>query len=185
MLGSCRGQFIPPHPRCRLCQRIEPKEVLITQDAIDIMRNEAAGSGKLETGGILIGFRSDTGNIVVVKATGPGPKAFRTENWFEKDIAYCQEQLIESSRALGPKGQYVGEWHYHPRGTNQPSGTDIMSLSAIAKQVNYSTDEPLMIILSPELEMAFTLHPANKGFIEAGFKVIDPETVQDINCRLV
>jgi len=185
LLGSCCGQFIPPHPRCRLCQRIEPKEVLITQEAIDMMRSEAAGSGKVETGGILTGFRSDTGNIVVVKATGPGPGAVRTENWFEKDVAYCQEQLNESSRTLGPKGQYVGEWHYHPRGTNQPSGTDIQSLSGIAEQLNYSTDEPLMIILSPELEMAFTLHPAYKGFIKAGFKVINAEAVLDIPCRLV
>lgn len=181
--AACHRQFIPPHPKCRLCQRIEPKEVLLTEESFVIIRREAAASGQIETGGILIGFRNETGNIVVVRATGPGPKAVRTEARFEKDIEYCQQQLIESSQSLGLKGQYVGEWHYHPTGTNEPSGTDIKSLAEIARQVNYATDEPVMVIVSPDLELAFTIHPTYRGFVRTTFKVIDSGLIKQMKCQ--
>jgi len=182
--GSVHRQFIPPHPKCRLCQRLEPKEVLITEEAIEVMRQEAATSGKVETGGILIGFRNESGNIVVVKATGPGPNAVRTENRFEKDVEYCQQRLVEAAKSLVPRGQYVGEWHYHPHGNNEPSGTDIKSLSEIAEQINYATDEPIMVIVSPELEAAFTLHPAYKGYVRTTYQIIDSERVINMEYQL-
>lgn len=82
---------------------------------------------------------------------------------------------------LGNRGQYVGEWHYHPAGTNQPSGRDLQSLAEIASQVDYATDEPILIILSPKLEFAFTIHPATKGYVPTDFKVIPAGKAKSIN----
>lgn len=184
-LSSLKGQFIKPHSKCRLCQRIEPKEVFITEEAIDKMKYEAKNAGRVETGGILIGYRSETGNLVVIEATEPGPNAVCTESRFERDIEYCQKKLTESSIRLGLKGQYVGEWHFHPKIGNQPSIRDIRSLSEIANQINYATDEPLMIILSPEYELGFTLHPTGKDYRSTSHKVIDRETIILTKCQVI
>ena len=103
--GVCYKHFIPPHPKCRLCQRIELKEVLIAQESVDHMRGEAVSAGRVETGGILIGFRNITGNLVVTKSTGPGPNAICREDAFERDVEYCQQQLKESSEELQGDGK--------------------------------------------------------------------------------
>jgi len=172
---------IKPHPKCRLCQRLEPKEVLISEDVYKFIKNEASKSNKIETGGILMGFRSELGNIVVTRVSGPGPKAIRRKDWFERDCEFCQQMLEEAVVEIGNRGQYVGEWHYHPTGSNHPSGRDLQSLTEIAMQTNYATDEPILIIISPELEFAFTIHPANKGYVATIFKVIPTDKAKEIN----
>ena len=66
--------------------------------------------------------------------------------------------LLNAFDELGEQGLYLGEWHYHPLGSNEPSGIDIKSLTEIAVQDNYRIDRPIMIILSPNLEYAITIH---------------------------
>ena len=77
---------------------------------------------------------------------------------FEKDEEYCQGELETSFEKLKNKGLYLGEWHYHPTGTNKPSGLDIKSLTEIAAQDNYRIDRPIMLIFSPTSECALTIH---------------------------
>jgi len=180
----CFRQYIPPHPKCHLCQRLEARGVLITRESLAAVSAEVSKSIGIETGGILIGFRARNGKVVIVRATGPGPKAVRTPTWFDRDVEYCQQQLKEASDLLGLKGQYVGEWHFHPVGSSEPSGRDIRSMGEIAAQINYATDEPIMLIVSPETKMVFTLHPAYKAFIEAAFQVIDSGQVDAMECQV-
>ncbi len=81
-----------------------------------------------------------------------------TETFFLKDEEYTQKELEIAAKELGSKGLYLGEWHYHPVGKNTPSGTDIKSLTEIAKQKTYRISVPLLIIASPTLEFALTIH---------------------------
>jgi len=60
--------------------------------------------------------------------------------------------------------EYVGEWHSHPSVNSQPSGVDIKSLSEIAAQPNYLTQEPVMIILANNGDPSCTVHPVGKTF---------------------
>ncbi len=171
---------LKPHPKCRLCQRLSPKDVLIARDAYEFMKNEGSRSGDIETGGILMGFRSGTGNLIITKVSGPGPSSIRRSDWFERDRDFCQQVLDKTVAELGERGQYVGEWHYHPRDTNQPSGRDLQSLTEIALQANYATDEPVLVILSPDLEFAFTIHPASKSYVSTDFKITSSEETRVI-----
>jgi integrative and conjugative element protein (TIGR02256 family) len=92
---------------------------------------------------------------------------------FEKDIEYCQQYLnalfIESDR----KTVYVGEWHSHPCKNNHPSGLDIKSLSEIAVEKRYLTEQPVMIILSDDGCPSCTVHPAGKRFYFTELSAID------------
>ncbi|MBW2063563.1 MAG: ThiF family adenylyltransferase [Deltaproteobacteria bacterium] len=159
--GLIRADRIPPHPKCFVCQRLEAKKVYIFQEVLDFMRQESAESGDVETGGVLIGFRKGGDEYVIVRASKAGPNATRTKTRFEKDEEYCQKELLDAFDELGEKGLYLGEWHFHPSGGNEPSGLDIKSLTEIAAQDNYRIDKPIMIILSPELEYAITIHDRN------------------------
>ncbi len=156
--GLIRANSIPPHPKCHVCQRLEDTKINILKNVLDFMKRESAESGDIETGGLLIGHRKDNGEYVIVRASKPGPNAIRTKTRFEKNEEYCQKELLDAFNKLGEQGLYLGEWHYHPSGGNEPSGLDIKSLTEIAAQDNYRIDKPIMIILSPKLEYAITIH---------------------------
>lgn len=156
--GIIRSSFIPPHPDCPVCQRLEEKKIVVKKDAYDFMKRESANSKDEETGGVLIGYRTPQGRFVVWKATGPGPKAVRTRTLFRRDVEYCQKEIDRAAAEHGSKGQYVGEWHYHSVDDNTPSGIDIRSLKEIAEQENYLVEHPVMVIFSASLECAITIH---------------------------
>lgn len=169
--GLISGQNIPPHPNCTVCQKLEEKKIFITKETYDFIKQESADSKDIETGGVLIGYRRNDGVYLVLRATKPGPKAKRTQTGFEKDEEYCQEAVLAAYNERGDKGLYLGEWHYHPRGSNKPSGLDIKSLTEIAFQENYRIDKPVMIILSPSLEFALTIHDKNSQCIQLPLQI--------------
>ena len=171
--GSILSNHIPPHPNCPICQGLEDKKISIRKDAYQLVKKESAESKDVETGGVLIGHRKEDGTYVVIGASKPGPKATRTNILFEKDEDYCQKFLDDAYNELGEKGLYLGEWHYHPTGGNKPSGTDIKSLTEIAAQENYRIDKPVMIILSPTLEFALTIHDKNGNCVQISLDISD------------
>lgn len=171
--GFIRADRIPPHPKCIVCQKLEEKKVYILKEVLDFMRNESAVSGDVETGGILIGFRKGGDEYVIVRASKAGPNAIRTKTRFEKDEEYCQKELLDAFNELSEKGLYLGEWHFHPSGSNEPSGLDIKSLTEIAAQENYRIDKPIMLILSPELEYAITVHDKNGKCVRIPFRIVE------------
>lgn len=170
--GSVRTYTLPPHSNCPVCQKLEDKKIHISRDIYDFIRQESAESKEVETGGVLIGYRTDEGTYVISKASKPGPKAIRTKTRFEKDEEYCQKVLNDAYRELGEKGLYLGEWHYHPSGSNEPSGLDIKSLTEIAAQDNYRIDKPVMIILSPTLEFGITIHDKSNRCVQLPLNIL-------------
>lgn len=156
--GNLSSWNIPPHLDCPTCQKLQEKKVYMVREAYEFAKKESAASKDIETGGIILGYRTGDGKYVITRITGPGAKAVRTADWFEKDVEYCQREIEKAFVELGDKGLYLGEWHYHVIGGNSPSGTDIKSLTEIAAQDNYRVDKPVMIIISPALECAITIH---------------------------
>jgi integrative and conjugative element protein (TIGR02256 family) len=170
--GLIRAEKIPPHPKCFVCQKLEDKKIHIIKEVLDFMKQESAKSGDVETGGVLLGYRNAGDEYVIVRASKPGPNAVRTKTLFEKDEEYCQKLLLDAFNELGEKGLYLGEWHYHPLGGNEPSGRDIKSLTEIATQDNYRIDKPIMVILSRTLEYAITIHDKNGKCVQIPLNVI-------------
>jgi len=168
-----KRQFLPPHPNCPVCHEKIPKPVILAQIARESILGEVKKVEGVETGGILIGFETEERDIIILRASGPGPKAVMTETRFEKDIEYCQQQLEESSRELGIRGLYVGEWHFHPSGSNHPSPLDIKSMYEIAHQENYATDQPAMIIVGPDHNLSGTIHPITAEYLKTEISNID------------
>jgi len=150
-MGMIYADQIPPHPECKVCQTLEQKKVSILKSQYQLIKQEIAKGPDVETGGILIGQRESDGKYVINRSTGPGPNATKTKTLFEKDEAYCQKELEKSLVALGDKGLYIGEWHYHPVGSNSPSG------------------------LSQAMECALTIHDKHGSCVSLSLEVLAQE----------
>ncbi|MEK7719503.1 MAG: ThiF family adenylyltransferase, partial [Bacteroidota bacterium] len=158
------SQYISPHPDCFYCHHDKHINVSILTEKIAFIQELIRQNPEMETGGVLVGWTDEKGNIFVTDVSGPGPKASQMATKFEKDVIYCQNFLDELYELSLQKKVYVGEWHSHPSSNNKPSGTDIKSLSEIAIQKEYLTDTPIMIIFSNSGEPSCTVHPAGKRY---------------------
>lgn len=152
------GNSFLPWSGCPTCQIPPVNEIVIPPDVRVVIQAEVEASTTTETGGILIGY-VDGRKAVIVKATGPGPKAVRTPTRFERDVEFVQEELNRMTTELGPRGLYIGEWHSHLESDPKPSGRDILSLTEIAESANYATECPVMLIagLDPKSRKMVTL----------------------------
>lgn len=122
------------------------ESVVLADGVLAAMRAEAERGLPAETGGVLVGRRESGGRVVVVHATGPGPRALRTPTRFRRDGAYAQAEVDRLHAAHGGRADYVGEWHTHPAPVG-PSGVDLAGMAWIGDNPSYRTAEPLLIIL--------------------------------------
>ncbi len=108
---SVAQSHFEPQLACPSCGAAKIREAFLPDAVREFIYSEVTSSPIVETGGILIGRRDGT-TAVIVRATGPGPKAVRTATRFERDVDFVQQQLdIESSK--DPSNVYIGEWHSH------------------------------------------------------------------------
>lgn len=169
---SLHEAFLGPHPQCRLCNSVPITSVHIPERIQQAILSEIQETGVNETGGILTGFYSQDGVATVMSASGPGPNAVRRPNWFERDVKFCQDSLQKSVEKFGAHGEYLGEWHFHPTGTNRPSPQDIKSMAEIAIQPNYATRFPIALIVSSSHDFGFTVHPPRSPYKSVPYEVV-------------
>lgn len=100
-----------------------------------------------ETGGILVGFYTPTGeSAVVTRVTGPPKDSKAGATWFHRGTDSLNEQL---ARRWGKGEFYLGEWHYHPGSSPPvPSPQDCTQLEQIADSPRYHCPEPVLVIAS-------------------------------------
>ena len=165
-------QTLLPHKDCPYCNNERQIKVSILENTFIFMQKLIQKNSSFETGGVLAGQINGNNDITITHASDPGPGAIQSATKFEKDVKYCQEFLdklyIESNRKIF----YLGEWHSHPNTNNNPSGTDLNSLSEIAFEKEYLTDCPVMIIFSNEGVPSCTIHPAGKRFYFSSLDII-------------
>lgn len=165
--------FIPIHSECQFCNVDKLGKVIINSEVFRLMTSESQSNPTIETGGVLVGQYAHDDAILVKFASGPGPKAKKTESSFVRDIEYCQAFIYEKYQQFGERAIYVGEWHYHTLNISEPSHVDLTSMAQISNQPNYLTDNPLMIIITPDGNASCTVHPSGGTFYHADYTVED------------
>lgn len=122
-----------------------------------------------ETGGTIAGrYSDDRALAVVTQISGPPFDSKSGRTWFVSGI----QGLKEWFKALWGRGEYyLGEWHFHPDGSSNPSSTDIEQMCKIAATKNYHCPEPLMLIIggNPTKRNSSTqvfVFPRGQGFHE-------------------
>ncbi|NQU25652.1 MAG: ThiF family adenylyltransferase [Candidatus Nealsonbacteria bacterium] len=145
---------LPRHNDCPVCQEPDIVGAVLSEAVRAEILSHVHLSVSVESGGILLGFVDDERKAVVVRATGPGPKAKKSAARFERDVDFVQAELEQAARDFGRRGLYIGEWHSHLNAEPEPSGRDIMSMCGIAEASNYATRCPIMLIAGIDIDTA-------------------------------
>ena len=106
---------------------------MIYASELEVIERHVADSPRIETGGELAGLWTHDGSPVVLFAGFPGPKAQRTETFFEQDLDHhldLQRRLWEQYRV-----QILGLWHsHHQLGLRELSSGDARRTSNYAQR---------------------------------------------------
>lgn len=114
---------------------------------LPLLQEEADRHYPLETGGLLVGYRS--GNEWVVQdVVGPGPAARHRQRSFDPDHAWHAAELQARFAGSGGRQIYLGDWHTHPDGLLALSHRDLRALRRIIASEQAQTPEPLSALLA-------------------------------------
>ncbi|EAA7975140.1 Mov34/MPN/PAD-1 family protein [Escherichia coli] len=127
----------------------------LSSSSLQQMIDECIKAGTNETGGILIGSYSEDGSTAfIVEATARPDDSLVGRTTFQRGVKGLKS-LLDSRWKTGQ--YYVGEWHFHPGGSSEPSPDDFVSMKNISSNPNYQCREPVMIILGGDPSGAYTL----------------------------
>lgn len=107
---------------------------------------EACFKFPLETGGVLLGYRTGSDHVITNAICG-GPCAVHRVNSFIPDYSFQEAEIASFYNRSNGNINYLGDWHTHPNGTPRLSRKDKATLLRISKFKDARIDEPLMGIL--------------------------------------
>jgi len=142
----------------------------IAAGAAEGMIRDAEQQFPRESGGVLLGYRSDSGISVVVAATGPGPRARHTDTRYVPDAAYDQQQITEAFDATEGQVTYIGDWHSHSTGSGRLSHLDRKTLSRIANATDAFCPRPVMLIALRDTRTEWQLRAWEGSLVRLGFR---------------
>jgi integrative and conjugative element protein (TIGR02256 family) len=125
-----------------------------------IERSAAVAADGREIGGILLGFDAPVQErFWVTEASEAGPVAERRPTYFRRDLDFVS---WVAERAFAIDGsQWIGDWHTHPGGPPEPSGTDLASWREALAASDLSVF--LALILVPGAERGWE-HPSRQAW---------------------
>ncbi len=112
--------------------------------AIEQITRLAESYSPLETGGVLMGWRSGP-NRVVAAIIGPGPRALHGRHMFLPDHEWQVGQIDLAFAASKGDLDYLGDWHTHPDGVAALSALDRKTLHKLGRK----TPDAIMAIAAP------------------------------------
>ena len=117
----------------------------ISQDVIEAIEIECRRNPEKETGGILVGARTDS-HTIVTHCSGPGLIWNSSKHHFTKDTDYSQQTLNLLNEYFGVN--YLGLWHKHPIEYPNPSQGDVLNAMDEISNINIGLNELLTPICS-------------------------------------
>ena len=137
--------------------------LVIGDDQLAKILDMCLASYPLETGGVLTGHYNETlDTAIVTRATGPPPDSQRRRTAFYRGTQGLHELL----RVLWSKKEYyLGEWHYHPGSSPEPSAADIKRMQEIAENDNANCPEPILLVAGGNRAITAHVFPRNQGVV--------------------
>jgi hypothetical protein len=127
-------------------------KVVVDEGVVDVMRRLRAEMLPNETGGIVVGyFDFNVGTLFIVSALPPPPDSHHSPTSFIRGVEGLEERLKDVAQRTANIVGYVGEWHSHPDGHSaDPSGTDVVQLTALATKMSEDGLSAIQIIVSAD-----------------------------------
>ncbi|NJI72720.1 hypothetical protein HCX49_05840 [Sphingobacterium kitahiroshimense] len=118
--------------------------VNITDDCINYIK-ELSFNSQNETGGILIGnYQNDYSVAYISLITGPPKDSKKARFTFTRGVSGLSKILDEN---WGVGKYYLGEWHFHPGTSPEPSRQDVNQIHQISQTGKYECPEPILLII--------------------------------------
>lgn len=100
----------------------------------------------LETGGIIVGYyTADQSTAIVCDVTDAPADSKFGRCKFYRGISGLDKLL---KRVWNQGKYYLGEWHYHPDSSPEPSAIDDQQMLKISKNHKASCPEPILLVAS-------------------------------------
>ena len=137
--------------------------LVIADELVTKILEMCLASYPLETGGVLIGHYNETlDTVVATRATGPPPDSQRRRTAFYRGTQGLHELL----RVLWSKKEYyLGEWHYHPGSSPEPSAADVRRMQEIAESDNTNCPEPILLVVGENRAVTAHIFPRNQEVV--------------------
>lgn len=98
-----------------------------------------------ETGGILVGRYNNNQDLAIITKIITSPSDSRAgRTWFHRGIKGLKYLL---NCLWSENIYYLGEWHFHPFASPNPSSVDIKQIKKIALSKDYNCPEPILLIV--------------------------------------
>jgi len=105
-------------------------------------------AGCWETGGILIGhYTRYRDQAIVTEVTGPPVDSIRRRWLFVRGFAGVQRRI---DRVWRRQDFYLGEWHFHPFASPDPSDRDRDQLRDFSTDRAYACPEPILLVIGDD-----------------------------------
>ncbi|MFF2911147.1 Mov34/MPN/PAD-1 family protein [Paenibacillus sp. NPDC057934] len=119
--------------------------VLLENELINQMLNFCRAKMPLETGGILVGeYSKNALSARIMYISGPPQDSKHRTHEFYRGTHNLESLLSD----FWEKGLfYLGEWHFHPKASPNPSLVDRKQMRKISNGNNYNCPEPILLIL--------------------------------------
>jgi [CysO sulfur-carrier protein]-S-L-cysteine hydrolase len=118
----------------------------IKQELLDELYKVGMHHYPREFGGLLVGYYADDFKTCFIETTIL-PKKYKSSRYnFERGKEGLKGKLTEFYNNE-PRLIYVGEWHTHPDGSTEPSGTDFNAMIEIAESDEVLIRNPILLIL--------------------------------------
>jgi integrative and conjugative element protein (TIGR02256 family) len=102
----------------------------------------------METGGILVGYYNRAHDCAIVTDSSAAPEdSFCGRRSFWRGISGLQMWLLFLWNRTRRR-YYLGEWHFHPRASPEPSSTDVAQMKQNARDPSYNCPEPILLLLA-------------------------------------
>ncbi len=139
-------KWIPPEGGYRVFVEARPWKT---------MAQACANAESVETGGILIGYYSqDRSTAIVTHATCAPSDSESGPTGFHRGVVGLR-QLLSRLWENSDRRYYLGEWHYHPANTVEPSCKDFIQMRLICVSTNYHCAEPILLIVGKGIGVDF------------------------------
>ena len=138
-------------------------QLVIGDELLTKILDMCLASYPLETGGVLIGRYNQTlDTAIATRATEPPLDSQRRRTTFYRGT----QGLHELFRLLWPKKEYyLGEWHYHPGSSPEPSAADVERMQEIAESDNTNCPEPILLVAGENRAITAHVFPRNQGVV--------------------
>jgi integrative and conjugative element protein (TIGR02256 family) len=150
--------------------------VFILRSVLETIRAEVRRVGRVETGGVVVGYESHANTLVLTHASGPGPRSELSRTDVLIDGKYAQAFCNRHFDGSGGRLDYVGDWHRHVGWSLEASEQDLEAMLVIAQSKCCSSNYPLSAIYRsrPERLVAYVLKDKRLQRVRVKWLDIDP-----------